>query len=83
MKRTEMRIVGLAGDFTTIQRRVNREWKQTTIDVIEFERMMKEEFAEYWDEYEKANTYESAPEWFYHYGETLEMIRKGNAYIYR
>ena len=71
----------------------NRDYTQTIMKIDEFEKFMQEQFPKYWDEYmwdEYLNYYnnvdrqfkKTAPEYFYHYGETEEMRRKGEAYIY-
>lgn len=83
-----LRIVAL-GWMITVQTSDNgRDWKQTPMCVDEFETLMKEHFPKEYSEYQ--NHLATAEWWqrsdigffFYHYGETEEMKRHGDAYIF-
>ena len=78
----KMRIVGLG---TSIIIQVNfggSEWEQKTLSRDEFRSFMESKFPVYWEEYLNYGAYYTPEEFFYHYGETSEMRRKGEAYIY-
>ena len=72
----KMRIVGMTGSKFFIQTLYNGTWIQEKITFAEFAEFMKEHFpavfeqlGDNWDAY-------------YNYGETEEMRRKGEAYIF-
>ena len=79
-----MRIVAVNWKDIFVQTSDNRrrDYKQVTMSHEEFEEFMKANFASYWNEYESSGSKDSAAEYFYTYGETEEMKRKGIAYIY-
>ena len=79
-----MRMVALTANIAFIQTSEfeNRGFKQDKISWAAFNDFMKEEFPQYWVEYESTNKKEEAAEYFYHYGETDEMKRKGIAYVF-
>lgn len=81
----EMRIVGLVtGRETVMQVRTDGgPWKQTRMDYDTFTEYMRATFPADFREYEKKGRDKPAPEFFYNYGETAAMRRKGEAYIYR
>ena len=86
-----MRIVGLSESthFVTVQIRDKDRgrWKQIIFPYNEFGVYMKHYFPKYYNYYEMAmeqqENYEYAAEWFYNYGETFEMRRKGDSYIFK
>lgn len=82
---TQMRIVGLNSNKVFVQKMVrkNAQWDQTAISYKEFTEMMKNEYPGYFKEYEQSGATVSAAEWFYNYGETEDMRRKGESFIYR
>lgn len=79
----KMRIVGMSTKKVFIQVMKDNEWKQNHIDRNEFENLMRNEFSRYITEYEKNNTNCDMADFFYHYGETDTMLRKGEAYIFQ
>ena len=89
----EMRIVGLSestGTITLQHRRTKGRWTtnwyQDSYTYYGFVEYMKRHFPKYFNFYEIAmeqqKYYEFAAEWFYNFGETLEMIRSGELYIF-
>lgn len=89
MKRAEMRIVGLNKTTVFVQRKIkgdwsaHRGWEQAVMNDVEFDTMMSEEFPEYWKKYLEADTEKDAKSWFYDFGCTEKMKRKGESFIYR
>ena len=81
MYRMRISAMGTHVIFVQTSTRPN-EWTQKQFRHDCFETYMETEFPEYWAEYLKAETDQSAAEFFYHYGETPEMIRKGIAYVF-
>lgn len=83
----QMRIVGLNSSSIVIQKKDgNNSWNQAKVSNSDFDKMMKEGYPDFYDEYQAATKNGirlSAAEYFYHYGETDEMIQKGDAFIYR
>ena len=80
-----MRIVGYGLNVVHVQtsNHRNRNYEQTRMTPIEFMEFMKREFPHYWQEYlDKADTDTYPEKFFYHYGETPEMIRKGEAFVF-
>ena len=82
MKRAEMRIVGF-GSEVFVQRNIKGKWEQEVLSKEQFTTMMEKEFPEYFEEYKNSGSTSSAAEWFYNYGETYLMRRKGEAFIFR
>lgn len=78
----KMRIVGL-GAKVFIQTMKGNNWEPNNIDRNEFENLMRNEFPSYVTEYEKDNINCDMADFFYHYGETSAMIKKGEAYIFQ
>ena len=79
----KMRIVGMGVKKIFIQIMKNNEWEQKHINKNEFENLMRNEFPKYMAEYEENNTNGDIADFFYHYGETDAMLRKGEAYIFQ
>ena len=78
----KMRIVGM-NEKVFIQIMKNNKWEHNCIDRSEFENLMRNEFSNYVAEYEKSNANCDMANFFYHYGETDVMRRKGEAYIFK
>lgn len=78
----EMRIVALNNDRVWVQGKVDKEWKQVIISRKAFETMMQISFPQYVEEYAMSGTDKDMTDFFYHYGETPEMIHKGESYIF-
>ena len=79
----KMRIVGMGVKKVFVQIMKNNSWEQDNIDRNEFENLMRNEFPKYVAEYEKNNINCDMADFFYHYGETDAMLRKGKAYIFQ
>lgn len=79
----KMRIVGINTTHIFIQTLTNNEWKQDIMNEEEFKSFMYNTFPIYMTEYEKDNTDRKVMDFFYNYGETEEMKRKGEAYIFK
>lgn len=80
-----MRIVGISNDWIVVQTQTGRrgDWEQVGMSWAEFDAWMWENFTPYFEEYLlKAEPEQSAAEFFYNYGETAAMRRKGDAYVY-
>lgn len=79
----KMRIVGLGAHAVIFQENTGNGWKQKQLRTDCFEDYMEEQFPEYWAKFlSDTNGDFSAAEFFYHYGETPEMIRSGEAFIF-
>lgn len=78
----KMRIVGM-NEKVFIQIMKNNKWEQSCIDRSEFENLMRNEFSNYVAKYEKSNASCDMANFFYNYGETEAMRRKGEAYIFK
>lgn len=78
----KMRIVGI-NTKVFIQIMKDNKWEQSCISKSEFENLMRNEFSNYVAEYEKNNTGCDMANFFYNYGETEDMKRKGEAYIFK
>lgn len=86
-----MRIVGLCESTHSVTVQIKDKelgkWNQTVFPYNEFRNYMKHFFPKYYNYYEIAMeqqvNYEYAAEWFYNYGETLKMRRKGDSYIFK
>ena len=79
----KMRIVGLGAHQVIFQENANGVgWKQRTMRTDLFETYMEENFPQYFEDFMKSDNDQVAADFFYHYGETPEMMRKGIAYIY-
>ena len=79
----KMRIVGMGVTKVFVQIMKNNNWEQSHINRNEFENLMKNDFSKYVAEYEKNNANCDMVDFFYHYGETDTMLRKGEAYIFQ
>ena len=79
----KMRIVGMDAKKVFVQIMKNNEWEQKHINKNEFENLMRNEFPKYVAEYKEDNTNCNMADFFYHYGETDAMLRKGEAYIFQ
>ena len=79
----KMRIVGMGVKKMFVQIMKNNTWEQSHINRNEFEDLMRNEFPSYVAEYEGNNTNCDIADFFYHYGETDAMLRKGEAYIFQ
>ena len=79
----KMRIVGIGLTKVFIQIMKNNNWEQSHINRNEFENLMRNEFSKYVAEYEENNTNCDMADFFYHYGETDAMLKKGEAYIFQ
>lgn len=78
-----MRIVGLGAHQVIYQESKNgRTWEQKTLRTDCFEDYLEREFNKYWPDFLNCTQDVSAAEFFYHYGETADMRRKGEAYIF-
>ena len=78
----EMRIVGITDNRVWVQGKKDGKWHQTIVDKTAFEVMMRMSFPRYVEEYAMSNTDKDMADFFYHYGETESMKRKGEAYIF-
>ena len=79
----EMRIVGWTpGNSVVIQERKTGEWIQSTVTETEFNFIIRHNFPKYWKEWMSKERVQTSMDFFYHYGETPEMIRKGEAFIF-
>ena len=79
----KMRIVAISAHAVFIQENNGNEWEQTKMRIDLFESYMEKNFPKYYNEFLNTDTSDDcAAEFFYHYGETPEMKRKGIAYIY-
>ena len=79
----KMRIVGMGVKKMFVQIMKNNTWEQSHINKNEFENLMINNFPNYVAEYEKNSTNCDMVDFFYHYGETDAMLRKGEAYIFQ
>ena len=79
----KMRIVGMGVKKVFVQIMKNNKWEQSHINRNEFEDLMINDFPKYVAEYEENNTNCDMADFFYHYGETDAMLRKGEAYIFQ
>lgn len=79
----KMRIVGMNTTHVFIQTLINNEWKLNIMNEKEFKSFMYNMFPTYMAEYEKDTINTKATDFFYHYGETEDMRRKGEAYIFK
>lgn len=78
----EMRIVAIDSGRVWVQGKVDNEWKQVIISRKAFETMMQISFPQYVEEYVLSHSDEDMADFFYHYGETHAMKRRGEAYIF-
>ncbi len=79
----KMRIVGMGLKKVFIQIMKNNNWVQSHINRNEFEDLMINDFPKYVAEYEENNANCDMADFFYHYGETDAMLKKGEAYIFQ
>ena len=79
---TAMRIVALSDNEIWIQGFLNNRWEQLRISHRAFEVMMQISFPRYVEEYAMFGNGIPMVDYFYHYGETEEMRRKGDEYIF-
>lgn len=81
-----MRIVGLSNDWIIVQIQTCGKWDQYGTNFDDFEKIMKERFPSEYAMYalckDMGYTTDPAAEWFYNWGETREMRRHGDAYIF-
>ena len=79
-----MRIVGLGAHQVIFQESKNgSNWEQKTLRTDIFDAYMEDNFPNYYGTFIHNEIDCSAAEFFYHYGETSEMRKKGIAYIYQ
>lgn len=79
----KMRIVGLNGNRIFVQKMIrHNEWMQKPMRFDDFRTMMKECYPGYYQEYLESGTDKKIQDYFWHYGETEEMRRNGDAYIF-
>lgn len=78
----KMRIVGLNKNNIFVQKQTRMGWEQELISHEAFDQMMRTEYPAYYQQFEASGTEKSAAEWFYNFGETEEMMRKGEAFIF-
>lgn len=78
-----MRIVGMNAGVMFIQKQVKREWVQEVMLNVQFEEMMQNEYAPYWQEYMNSGTSKSAEGFFYNYNESDEMQARGEAFVFK
>lgn len=80
----KMRIVGMSNSliFVQLPNVTNERWVQIKLTPEEFKQLMKSGFPKHFAEYVKNGGDKSIHEWAYHYGETEDMIAKGEAYIF-
>lgn len=82
-----MRITAVGGNSICVQTSNNREhgYKQEHMGIKRFSEFMQKHFPSYWKQFLESDDYyylNGCLHFFYHFGETPEMIRKGEAYIY-
>ena len=78
-----MRIVALGKQvFIQTSNHKNRDYKQSIMTPDEFAAFMQEHFPIHWKEYEINGQGQTAAEFFYNFGETPEMKRKGEAFVF-
>ena len=75
-----IRLVGLNPNSIFVQTGSGRNWKQVVMSFENFEDFIKSNRPDQYKEYKESNSDKAAAVWFYHYGETEEMKRKGVAY---
>ena len=81
---TKMRIVGSnPGKNVFIQKYVHGKWEQKIITVEEFSEMMKNEYPKDWNVYQNSGTEKAPDVFFWDYGCTEAMIRRGESYIFQ
>lgn len=87
----KMRIVGLndskRGDdphaiFVQFNYEDGEGWRQLVMSENVFSVMMQKYFLDYYNEYRRSGGESSICNFFYHYGETEDMIRRGEAYVF-
>lgn len=87
----EMRIVAMShnSEIVVILERINitKDFSQMRLSFDDFDRYMLQHFPNYYRYYEMAKENEKhicrSAEWFYHFGETSDMRRKGIAFTYK
>lgn len=85
-----MRVVAYGGNSVFVQtsNQRNRDYEQTIMTLNEFEEFVKENFPKEWEEYLEYNKnvdwqfQKALHEFFYRYGETEEMRRKGESFVF-
>lgn len=80
----KMRIVAMNSNRILVQffNPEKNAWKQKTHTFDEFDELMRTACPKEYDEYLKSGTTKSAADYFFHYGETPKMIRKGDAFVF-
>ena len=79
----QMKIVAMNSKVVMVQILYGIEkWNEIHLSHNKFERVMKDVFTDYYKDYEMSGQRESCANFFYHYGETEMMQRKGIAFIY-
>lgn len=80
---TKMRIVASNPGKNIFIQKYNRDkWVLEIITVKEFAELMKNEYPNDWKVYENSGMEKEPDDFFYYYGCTEEMIRKGESYIF-
>lgn len=81
---TKMRIVAnTPGKNVFIQKYIHGKWEQEIITVEEFAELMKKDYPKDWKVYENSGMEREPDDFFYYYGCTEKMIRKGESYIFQ
>lgn len=76
----KIRLVGLNSANVFVQTGSGRNWEQVVMSFKDFEKFISSNRPEQYKEYKNSNSDDAAAVWFYNYGETEEMKRKGIAY---
>lgn len=80
---SKMRIVAnTPGKNVFIQKEIRGKWVQEIITVEEFVGLMKKDYPKDWEVYEKSGMEKEPDDFFYYYGCTEKMIRKGESFIF-
>lgn len=86
----QMRIVALSSGTETIiiqWKTMQSYFTQETMSYKQFDKYMKVTFPKYYKYYEIAKEQQeeicNSADWFYNFGETMEMRRKGESYIFK
>ena len=77
----DMRIVGLNSTYSKdvfVQFMNRGEWAQEIMSYEAFEQMMEKDYPKFWNEYLASGSEESAPAWFFEYGEV-----DGDAFVFK
>ena len=80
---SKMRIVAnTPGKNVFIQKEIRGKWVQEIITVEEFVELMKNDYPKDWEVYEKNGMEREPDDFFYYYGCTEKMKRKGESFIF-